>query len=388
MIDLCDDVRFEAFIPGLNKFILDVSQLDVDMLGEADYNDNYEWVDFTAKAINFTIDRGADLYNNNGFARADASTLTVRSLEQDYDPQDRDAVFPGMPVRVTVDVDGTWERLYTGKMQSINTEYSTEGSPITTLIAQDDVERLSNFSVWRGDPETVDMRLRHIAAVTGTTINVSGTSDTLLAPKETPGSAWDVVELAITSEGGFIFPTANGELNAWMRGYRDNTTAIDFSDKCDDTNDNWHSYSGINVEKSAERVVNVVKIINIATAGLDGQDKEVTLELWKNQGSIDVYGPKELELRTNVVSLNDAGELAQFVLEAFSTPETGVQSLEFRPKSTKFTTLDVGDNVTVEFSNVLNNNFMVSSVSHDVDTDGWRTTVGLFKRNDVAKTWL
>ena len=388
MIDLCDDVRFEAFIPGLNKFILDVSQLDVDMLGEADYNDNYEWVDFTAKAINFTIDRGADLYNNNGFARADASTLTVRSLEQDYDPQDRDAVFPGMPVRVTVDVDGSWERLYTGKMQSINTEYTAEGKPITTLIAQDDVERLSNFSVWRGDAETVVERLTAVAAETGTTINVSGTSDIQLAPKETPAPAWDVIELAITSEGGFIFPTANGELNAWMRGYRDNTTVINFSDTCDDTNDKWHSYSAINVEKSAERVVNIVKIINIATAGLDGQDKEVTLELWKNQGSVDVYGPKEVELRTNMVELSDAGELAQFVLTAFSTPETGVQSLEFRPTSTEFTTLDVGDNVTVEFSNVLDSDFMVSSVSHDVDADGWRTTVGLFKRNDVAKTWL
>ena len=229
MIDLCDDVRFEAFIPGLSKFILDVSLLDVDKLGNTTHNANYEWVDFTAKAINFTIDRGADLYNNNGFARADASTLTVRSLEQDYDPQDRDAVFPGMPVRVTVDVDGTWERIYTGKMQSINTEYTASGKPITTLIAQDDVERLSNYSVWRGNAEGVATRLNAIAAETGTTINVRGTSTLRLAPKETPASAWDVVELAMTSEGGFIFPTANGELNAWMRGYRDNTVAINFS---------------------------------------------------------------------------------------------------------------------------------------------------------------
>ena len=387
MIKLCDDVKFETYIPNVNKFILDVSEMDVDLLGYLDTSANSEWVDFTSKSIELSIDRGADLYNNNGFARSDASTLVVTGYEDDYDPNDREAVFPGMPVRVTVNVGGTWETIFTGKMQSLNTEYTREGKAISTLTAQDDIERLNNYTLYRGNDEGVADRLAAIATDTDTTINVKGTSTIQLAPKETPVSAWELIDLAMTSEGGFIFPVADGTLTAWMRGYRENTITIDFSDVHDDTDPKHHCYSGLNIEKTADRVVNTVRVINIKEAGLDGQDKEEALPVWKDQGSIDVYGPKELELRTNVVSLSDGNELAEWVGQTFLKPKIGVQSLEFEPDETKFTTVDVGDNVALKFKNIVDDEFMVSQISHVIDADGWKTTLGLFKRGGTTK-WL
>ena len=400
MIDLCEDVRFEAYIPGATKFILDVSKLDEDKLGNTQHNENYEWVDFTRNALEFSIDRGADLYNNNGFARADASTLTVLSYEDDYDPEDRGAIFPGMPVRVTVKTEGfveetpgiielkeVWEPVYAGKMDSLSIEYTNSGKPISTLQASDDVERLANVTTFFGESQTVKERLEDIAAQTDTTINVKGGDGATLAPKESLTNAWDIAELAITSEGGFIFPKKDNTLEAWMREYRNNNVSINFSDIHDDDDPKHSCYSGLRVENTSERVVNTVLVTNISESDLNLNDIEEDLPPVKDQASVDIYGPKELQLKTNLVSLDDANDLSQFVLGAFATPKDSVEYIEFTPETTGFTLIDVGDNVEIVFSDVVDDTFLVSKVSHEVSPDGWNTTLGLFKRGDGTR-WL
>lgn len=385
-VDLIDNLNLELQMPIDGLFVLGVSELDVDRLSatesDGDADAGYVWVEVLCESSEINIRRGLNL-NQNVFARAEASELVAVVHGPDIDPLENQKIGPNTKVRVRVFDNPTWETLFTGRVRQMLSTYSKDKEAVVTITAFDLIDSLNNIlAIDATDDESFADRMTGLATSGGTTISTTGGTVTL-APVETYRSVWDQMNIAANSEGGIVYSNRQGTLEARGRGATAGTAVIEFDDI--HNADPLHScYSEIDVSYDSTNVTNSLTITNISTVDAEGNDIEEAIGIYTDTNSIQAYGENNLSVLTNLPDLTDIEDLRDYVFDYYTAPFKRVNSITFDPSTFTHTLIDVGDYVSVIFHGSNNNVvvddlFMVTSVTHSIVPQGWTITLELFK---------
>lgn len=396
-LELLDTLKVELRLPIDNVFILDVSELNgTDGLAAVSGEDDgsYQWVNLFCDTTELSITRGMNL-NQNVFSRAEATQLEVVVRNVSIDPYTNPRVGPNTLIRVTVYDGSTWRTLFTGQVKDFNTSYTKSRNPSVSITAYDLIYNLNNIQTISDDAESLTGRLYSLGVAGGTSVALTGgTVD--LAPKMTPGTVWDLMNLAMNTEAGFIFANRVGGLEARGRGATPDANYIEFSDIHGAFNDHFsdefqlanpkHScYTDIDVTFGISNTINTVNIKNVNSVDDSGADVETDIGVFTDSVSVATWGESSLDILLNFDDDADISDWTSYVFDQYATPQKKVNSITFKPQFYWQTIIDVGDYVGVQFHDsqgaaLVDDSFMVSSVKHSVTPfGGWEITLELFK---------
>ena len=391
-----------------------------DVIVELDRGNGFEPID-SCQLLEVTIERGADLVAGSGFAAADAGQVTVITTDPNTDPYRDPTMTPGTPIRVNATLAGInstafildesqldvhrlgydevpddLATLFAGHLRAVSSDYAAGGASTTTITGFDCIDELANVQTYRDEVESFATRLQALADEANVPMTVTGGDGVTLAEKWSFVSVWDLMTLCANSEAGFVYSTRNNTLEARTRGAYVTEPLLELSDVHDGSNPRHACYIGITANTDSARVVNTIKISNIARQALsDGEDISSELDPYVDDTSVAAYGAATLDISTNLpevtgedgVTVPAADDLAAYVLARLATPRATVSAIDFIPENIGQTLLDVGDYVTVKLADVIDDAYMIARITHTLSGDsGWTTTLGLWKVGETR--WL
>lgn len=174
------------------------------------------WVDVLGSAASLTVERD----------ELNVGILNALLLDATLDPAETDLIRPGKRVRVEVQVDGEWERIFTGALDDPSTAYVV-GDPTVPdlkkvriqLAASDPVTDLANYPRTEGVGTIAE--LPYVLLGTGVPFNVNGSTDAIAPDSVTvvadndQAKAIDQVAITRDSVLGFAWIDRNGVLQVW-----------------------------------------------------------------------------------------------------------------------------------------------------------------------------
>ena len=391
-----DNVELSILMPLDGVFLLNVSELNgTDVLAsgqeDAEYP-GYAWNEVLCDSSEITITRGLNL-NANAFAVAEASECIAVIHGPTVDPLANDRVAPNAPMRVRVLVDDTWETLFFGRVRQMIAQYSKDRKASVTFTAYDLIRRLANIVSTAPTQQTFANRLTTLATTGGTTVTTTG-GMTTLAPKASNASVWDIMNIAATSEGGFVYANRQGTLEARGRNATPGSNVIEFSDIHGAYDDHFstefqienplHScYTDIDISYDTTNVYNSLTISNIAGVDDEGEDVATKMPVYTDIDSIEGHGEVNANLLTNLVDTTAVEALRDYIFTNFADPVKRVNSVTFNPDAYWQTLVDVGDYAGVVFHNssgsvFVDSSFLITGVTHKIYPEGWTMELSLF----------
>jgi len=378
VLDVCSNVALEVYIPT-------VADPEV-----------FEWVDVLSVSSEISLNRGISL-SQNVFGRAEAGELEAVIFPDTLSTHVKSYVRPNLDVRLLVD---DTEVLFLGTVKSIKTEYEKFTKRAKTHVtAIDLVSTLANQAdITASTSQSFESRITSIfpgADVNGGTVT--------LAPKKTPVSPWELMNIAANSEGGLVFPTRDGGMKAYGRNANYLSHVLELSDEpelaagpfSDAFSDAFGTgllhtcYTDIDISFDTGNVVNVMEITNIST-DVGGEDVEEDIDDYSDTTSIDTYGEASLQVLTNLTTLAAIDDLADWVFDNFSTPSHRVETVTYIPESVYSTLVDLGDVVRIVWhgnSLTIDGDFLVTGVNHELaasnDGDEWSIKLNVYPLGDI-----
>lgn len=300
----------------------------------------YTWTDITDYVLDdgFSFHRGATRAQGPWWRyESGSASFTVDNLDGRFDPLNLSGPYvsagttnlrPGVPVRISANVDGGVETMWMGVVDSIAIPYNSATWSTAQFTCVDAVERLQaadlaelTTSVGAGD--TVAQRInrvldrmgwpaaaRDLDTITGNTLQAT----TMAAP------SWAQILLAADSDAGYVWIDRTGKVVWRTRSALSSVASVQFSSVAGST---ALGFDEIEISRDVQQVYNSV---NLARAGgtallVEDVDQQALI------GQVRGYA------RSDLVCENDAqlGDVATWVLSTFAALTTRVESITVRP---------------------------------------------------------
>lgn len=363
--------------------------------GTFEFSEPYAWRNILGPTFGIKIDRHA----------LDVGTLTAQISDPLLDPANTDDVRPGKLVRLSALAQPTaggtpvWTVLYEGRILNAPVDYNRTKEPgavdttIITITALDAISTLANRGESRGY-ETI-AALPYILEDKGVPWNVNGSGNQYQGtPTQVSANADASVldQIAITRDTarGCAWVDRANVLNVFDAASLDTTLRARFSDVPTPADPVYDSYSSIDVDFDTARCINEVTVKWLRYNAAQGTSEEVTYGPYRDQTSIDTWGPYAAEFTIHGASESSANiaAFAAAVLAANATPVRRCNGLTMPVVDARSlghaANVDLYSRVHVDYSDKINADYRVTSLTHEITPAKWTVDYGFEVTGSVA----
>jgi hypothetical protein len=378
------------FIAGGTTLTIDLSKVmavcnaDQALVADVPFTDTTAWQNILGAATYVKIHRGLEL---DGVVDVlDVGTLTAEVLDPLIDPFANSRIEKGRAVRLTV-LDSTLANsrtVFTGTIDSVNVDYSgskTPDAPSTrvTLLATDCVQTLKNITQPTGKSgrfrQRIDAAMTGISSVTYSVTDTDSDTTSATLTVDPNASAYTQLVLARDTLQGFLWVDATNTLQCRAANSAPDATALTLvSDDLDDAGDDTVFYTGIAIRGGSDTVVNSL-LVTKAGVGVPGGSREFGPYI--NAASVGTYGSQGAEITINSGS---PSSLAADYLALYAAPRKFVQSVTFDATDDPYAhaaALSPYVAVEVKRTGIVDDDYRILGIDHDITPDRWTTTLGL-----------
>ena len=299
----------------------------------------YSWVAITDYVMEgLTFRRGATRAQGP-FWRYEAGTASfeVDNLDGRFDPLNLSGPYvtagvtelrPSLPVRISANVDGAVEVVWSGVVDTISLDYSSMTWSTAKFTCVDGVERLQaadlpELTTAAGAGDTVAARIgrildrvnwpaeaRDLNAATGNTLQAS----TLAA------AAWADIQLAADSDAGYLWIDRKGNVVYRTRGYVTTSPTMTFSS---DPAVDGLDFTGLDVTRDVAQVFNSVSLARAGSTQTTVQDvvSQATI------GQVRGFSRNDMQCETDA----QLADVSSWILANYSTLVTRIEEIRLAP---------------------------------------------------------
>lgn len=355
-----------------------------------DYVDPYIWTNVLGPSSEIKTDS----------AGLDAGTATVRILDATLDPSTATTLAPSSPVRLRALTSTGWTSLYEGKVDDLNVSYRRDENKHSKLViitdieltAVNNVQQLANVKTLDSKGRSIGVALTDLPAIlenAGVPWNINGSGSqvatyTVLSTSDS-ASVLDEISIARDTALGYAWVNRFNVLNAVDSAHASTSVLATFGDSAEP------SYSDIDVQYGVTDLINSVTI-QWLSKGADGSTTAIPYGPYVDQASIDEYGTFSAEYVYQGSTDTGIASYANSILTAMAQPRKRVRSLSFPVRTVSDIDLaakmDLYGLVHVNYSTLINADYRITSVSHNIvaqaDRHVWYVTLGFDTQSGVA----
>lgn len=168
-----------------------------------------------------------------------------------------------------------------------------------------------------------------------------------------------------------------------------NTASVIYTD-VPVSSQNFSSYSSINVDFDTERCINEVSVKWLRYDPSTGETEEIPYGPYKDQASIDAWGPfsSEFTVHGSAESSGTIAAYASSILAANSTPERRANSITVPVLDARSfwqaTQIDLYALVHVTYGTKVDEDYRVTGIQHQITPEKWTTTYSFDVTGSVA----
>ena len=389
--DLNADLGVIAWAYPLGTFTWGLSKLGgTDVLGDGEY----QAFNINCEIVSIDIDTGSTI-EDGIFTRPRSGVANVVLKTRDYDPFASGFLHVGTVIEIeqTVDEFDNKGILFSGVIDAADITYNSDGSTSFALTVTDELKKVFNATIpgtfnlatWTGHSAPFDTFEAIEAVITESGAGVSFFGDGVpagLVPNITGADldAGIVLNSLFDAELGFFYWDKSGfGLAGMARNFADNLTPVYTISNDHSTDPNHLCLAGINAGFSRDEIVNKV----VATLESNDTIKATAV----NQDMVDLCGEVTSQVTLN---LYNSAALTNWVNDvtlrsnARMVKSVAGRAVDATNKMTALTNYNIGESIRVEFNRdsvSIEENYLVTGVSHQISVDGWVTELQLWKGN-------
>jgi len=314
-------------------------------------------------------------------------TLEADVLDSSIDPATTATVRPGAAARLLALVDGVWEPVFTGKLDTIDVEYDVKSRPVkpprVRLTAHDNTAGLSSLARPNGVAAVDDL----FAVVEGANVpweinGYTGLPAGSPTAVSTNDNATALDQIALTRD------------TALAHGHVDRKGVLRVADTPDPLPPAVATYaearySDLGLAFASTECINAVEV-DVLTLTADGKTETVTYGPYEDAESINEWGRRARRFTVHGIASAAVPAYADRILASNATPGVSVSQIRMPMRST--TDLadalrDLGDLVRVtNAAKAVDSTVRVTRVEHTIEADPakWMLTLGFAKAESVA----
>lgn len=320
-------------------------------------------------------------------------TLQAEIGDAALDPATSSVIKPGARVRLVTSVSpGVWDTVVEQLCTRGTSAYPRDKRPGGVTKTRINVFAVDNNSKAANIPEPRGVggpaHLPFIMEGRGIPWNCNGSGNQITSAPIVSGkpdaTLLDQIGYARDSALGKAWCSRFNVINAWEETFLPITPKATFSDAAGSP----LSYVDVDAGYDTDSVINTVTVKWLRYNSSTGQTSEIAYGPYKDQASIDTYGPRKAEFTTHGATEvpSSIASFAASVLAANATPQIIVRSITMSVTDATTlgmaTTLDLYDTVNVTYTGKYSGDLRITDIEHEITADKWLVT---YRFNDLAR---
>jgi hypothetical protein len=422
-IDLEIRTAIEAgFILGQSKLAEHYLLSDKDLENDA----LFEWQSIIDQCLSISVKRGVDTYTGAyALPLPSVGVMHVRTVNRQLDPNIYRYLQPRSKIRLIHKNNGNPVIIFQGRVENLFVDYRSDvQKPLISFDVMDPIGQLQNtmteLAGLSSGNQTWSQRINEImtnARLANEPVTIPkviyGGGETKHGYWEDNLTAWEALELANNTEGGFIYFDKSGTMRCYASEEIGTGSApiMKFSNRRADEegyDPNAYSYKNISIDYNTESVINEVKVSNKwgyikyefdADVISETYGESIATELVESKAKgpfralaqINKYGTHALNIETNFHLLPDESQLetwANKILNKWKEASTIVKEIEWDAFKNPAIAgaVEILDNVDIEYSTEavsFDKNLTIIGVQHEINNEAntWKVKYILFPRS-------